>query len=80
MVKIHFNTRYRLCWFLHVLCRVDKEVPTFLALPTNFSMSYPCFLRRCFQCQAANQHVLINFGRSVGISIAVYQLLFMLVM
>ena len=52
---------------VHVLYRVDKEVPTFLRLPRNFSMSNPCFLRRCFVCEAPDQLVLINFHRSVGI-------------
>jgi len=64
------------CMHCCTLYRVDKEVPTFLALPRNFSMSNPCFLRRCFECQARDQLVLINFHRSVGIKVNLSLFLF----
>ena len=48
---------------MRVLYRVEKEVPTFLSLPRNFSMSNPCFLRQCFECQAPDQLVVIKFHR-----------------
>ncbi|CAG5115020.1 unnamed protein product, partial [Candidula unifasciata] len=38
-----------------------KILPSIPAVPEDFTMQSPCFVRNCFECQAPNQRMLMKF-------------------
>ena len=48
---------------------LTRKFQLFLHCPKISQMSNPCFLRCCFQCQAPDQLVLINFHRLVNVNV-----------
>ena len=38
-----------------------KILPSIPAVPEDFNMREPCFVRNCFECQAPNQRMMMKF-------------------